>query len=277
MARMNHAVNDRNRVKKPESFRDMPRYLRELCATFFTRLFCIFRLVWEARPSLLFWMLFMSVVNGITPVIGSLIAAGILNRMADVYAGAPLAFAAISVMLVWQFVYTLLKGAITQLYSVVTSVSGELVANHVKIRIMEKAKTLDLVRFDDPDFYAELENASREAGSRPIQVMNSTFTVLSTLISMLSFTAVLFAVSPAAPLLILLVAVPTAVISFVFRKKNVNYMFRRSRSRREMEYYSETLVNKDLVKEVRMFSLADTLIGKYKASFADYFRGLKKL
>ncbi len=277
MPHLRSEAAEANRVKKPEGYRDLPRYLRALVTVFFTRLFYIFRLVWDTRKSLLFIMLFMSVFNGVAPVVGSLIAARLLNSLAQVYAGAELAFSVISVLIVWQFGYTLLRSTIARVYGMITGISGELVAHTVKIRIMEKARDTDLMKFDQPEFYAKLENASREAGNRPVQIMSSAFSVASTIISMVSYIIVLFTVSKWAPLLIVLVSVPSAVITFVYRRKNVNYLFRRSRARREMDYYSSTLTNKDLVKEVKLFNLGDTLIGKYAETFADYFKGLKNL
>ena len=64
---------------------------------------------------------------------------------------------------------------------------------------MKKAKEVDMASFDRPDFYEKLENASREAGMRPIQIINSTFSIMSTLISAISFIVILWAVSPIAP------------------------------------------------------------------------------
>jgi ABC-type multidrug transport system fused ATPase/permease subunit len=270
-------VNEQYKVPKPKNIKEVPHYLKELITTFFTRLFYIFKLVWETKKSLLFLMVFMSVFNGVMPVIGSLISAQILNDLAKVYSGAALAFGVISVLLVYQFIYMFVNSAVSRIYSMITTISGELVSNHVKLKIMEKAKEVDMVSYDSPSFYAKLENANREAGSRPIQIMSSTFSVVSTIISMVSYIVVLFAVSSIAPILIVLVSIPATIVNFVYRKKNVNYMFRRSKNRREMDYYASTVVNKDLVKEVRMFGLADTFCEKYKTAFTDYYNGLKKL
>ena len=270
-------INDRYRVPPPKSLGEVPGYLRELITTFLGRLLYIFRLVWETRKSLLFVMLLMCVFNGVAPVIGSLIGAAILNDLAAVYAGEALAFRVVAVLLVYQFAYMFFTSTVSRVYTMFTSISGELVSNHVKQKIMEKAKFIDMMSYDSPDFYARMENANREAGGRPVQIMSSTFSVLSTVISIVSFTILLFAVSAWMPLCIVLTAIPSAVINFLYRRKNVNYMFRRSKSRRQMEYYSSTLVNKDLAKEIRMFGLADTFREKYQATFADYFAGLKKL
>ena len=277
LPRGNSAVNDQNRVPKPKSLKEVPTYLRTLFVTFFSRLFYIFSLSWEAKPSLVFAMAFICVFNGVAPVIGAMIGARILNALSQVYAGVDLAFRVIAVLLVWQFGYNLLTTAVSRLYNLFSSICGELISNHVKLKIMRKAKTVDMVSFDSPDFYAKMENATREAGNRPVQIMSSTFSIGSTLISMISFIIILFAVNSWAPLLIVLVSIPSTVINFVFRKKNVNYMFRRSRSRREMDYYASAITNKDLVKEMRIFGLSDTFCEKYQTTFLSYFAGLKKL
>ena len=78
-------------------------------------------------------------------------------------------------------------------------------------------------------------------------------------------------------LLVIAVAIPSTIINFVYRKKNHDYVFRRSKDRRQMAYYSEVLVNKDLVIEVRMLGLADDFTNRYKEVFKKYFGGLKKL
>ena len=271
------SVNDRYRVPKPESIGGVPKYLKELISSFFSRLFYIFRLVWETKRSLLFIMIFMSVFNGVMPVIGSIIGAKIMNKLAEAYSGVQMAFGVIGVLLVLQFFYTFVNQAVTRLYATVTSISGEQVSNHVKMLIMDKAREVDMVSYDSPDFYARMENANREAGMRPIQIMSSTFSVLSTVISIVSYIVVLFAVSWWSPWLIILVSIPTTIVNFVYRKKNVNYMFFRSKNRRQMDYYASTVIDKDLVKEIRMFNLNSTFTGKYKEAFDEYYKGLRKL
>lgn len=44
-----------------------------------------------------------------------------------------------------------------------------------------------------------------------------------------------------------------------------------------MNYYSNLMTNKDMVKEVRLFGLSDLFIGRYSETFERYFKGLKKL
>ena len=76
-----HEVNKQYQVPKPKSIKEVPIYVLRLIKTFFVRLFYIYKLVWEARPSLLFVMTFMSIFNGVSPVFGAYIGAEVLNTL----------------------------------------------------------------------------------------------------------------------------------------------------------------------------------------------------
>lgn len=269
------------REPKPKHIREIPGYIRRVAGKFFRRLFYIFRLVWEAKPWILPIMLLYCLISGILPVLGSFINAGVLNALADAYTsalnGAPIPMRGIIGLLVLKFVYLFVSTLINNIYNMIIRISGELVSNHIKIKIIEKAKEVDLASFDMPEFYEKMENASREAGNRPVMILQSTFNILSACISVVTYVVILVAISLWAPLLIIALSVPTAVISFVYRKKNFSYMRFRSKDRRQMNYYNDLMVDKDAAKEVRIFHLSDVFIDSYKKTFTRYFSGMKKL
>ena len=268
---------DKLKPKKPKGFRDVPRYLREVVRGFTSRLFYIFRLVWEAKPFLLFLMSANAILNGVLPVVGALIAKELINSLVDTAVKGQGDFSHVVSILVFQFVFIFVQSAIALLYNSIIRISGEVVANHIKLKILEKTKETDISSFDMPEFYEKLENASREAGYRPISILQAVFGVVSTVISLVSFIVILVSVSPIAPLAIIVFSIPTAIVSFVYRKKNFEYMRRRSGDRRKMQYYGDLLTNKDMVKEIRMFDLSDTFINCYKDTFSHYFVGIKRL
>ncbi|MGM9680510.1 MAG: ABC transporter ATP-binding protein [Eubacteriales bacterium] len=275
-------MNEKLKLPKPKSLREVPDYLKKLLSGFFSRLFYIVKLVWEAKPSLLFMMVFMTIFNGLMPVVGSLISANLITKLAEsiVYLardGKPVELSYILLPLLFQFGYLFLNSLVNHINNIITNISGEVVTNHIKVKIMKKAKEIDLASFDMPDFYERLENANREAGVRPINVLNATFRIISTLISIISYIIVLCAVAWWAALVMILLAAPSAIITFRFRHKNFLYMRRRSKDRRQLNYYSNLMVNKDLAKEVRLFGLSDTFIDRYNSVFKNYFKGIKKL
>ena len=112
---------------------------------------------------------------------------------------------------------------------------------------------------------------------RPISILNATFSLISAMISAISFVVVLSNLSAYAPLVILCAALPGAIVNIIYRNRNFRYIRFHSKERRQMQYYSSLLVDKDRVQEVKILGLSDTFIAKYKAAFAKYYKGLKSL
>lgn len=267
---------------KPKSLKEVPTYLKKVIGGFFSRLFYIVKLVWEARPMLLFLMVFMAIFDGIMPVIGSLISANLLNKLYIVLThlgiyGEPAPFSLILFPLILQFAFLFFKSLVNNVNTIINRTSSEVVTNHIKRKIMKKAKELDISSYDMPDFYERLENANREASIRPINVLNSTFAIVSTIISIVSYVVILSTIAWWASLVTIAFAIPSAIINFKYRRKNFMYMRRNSKERRQMNYYSGLTIDKNTVKEVRLFDLNDTFEKKYDEVFKKYYAGHKKL
>lgn len=268
-------------IEKPKRLSQVPRFIFLRVKGFFTRLATIISLVWRAAPICLCLMVLFCVLEGFLPVIGAYISRDLLNAIAQMLGktvAAPMqALSPILFLLILQMCHSFLSKVVVRVNSVVTALAGEKVSNHIRIAIIEKAKEVDISSFDRPEFYEKLENANREAGMRPVGIIQAVFRVASTLISAVSFVAVLFTLSPYAPLVVLIAAIPSAVLSYYYRQRNFHYIRRHSKERREMAYYSGLMVNKDQVKEIKLLDLGDTFIGKYKTVFGKYFSGLRRL
>ena len=274
------------RVAPPKGILDLPRYLAEVCGGFFARLFYIFGLVWKSGPVFLILMCFIALFNGVMPLVGALISQQILNELQTVVTGtatgAEFSEAAfwgsmVFVLLIWYFVYRILTKIMTRISHAVNRMAGERVVHHVKLLIMKKAEELDLASFDQPAFYEKLENANREAGNRPISILNSTFEIISALISLVGYIVILARPLPIATLVMIAMAIPSTVVNFIYRRRTFSYMRRRSTDRRQMNYFSDLAVNKDLAKEIRIFDVGDELTERNNAVFHRYYRGLRGL
>ena len=283
--------NSVDNIEKPKSIKDVPRYLKTLVGNFFSRYYFIFKLVWETNPFYLFAMAFVAIFSGVFPVLGAYITSELLQSIADAYRLASefidlpaseliqKVSSEVNVFL-WiglQLAYTVAISLLNSLNTTIVSIAGEKVANHIKTKVITKAKDMDLAQFDMPEFYEKLENATREATFRPIQILSATFNMISSLISMISFVITLIVLSPLAPIIIVIFALPAAIVKFAYGRKSFLYMKKHSKDRRQMDYYSVLMTNKDIAKEVRIFNLSDTILGKFKETFKRYFKGLKNL
>ena len=273
-------------IEKPKKFSEYPAYFMKKAKGFFSRLFYIFSLVWHSAPLVLIAMMVLCALDGLLPVAGAYISSYLLNEIADLITSKSLGLIAESALetmrpLIFLFilnlVYLFMKKALNKVSTMVTGIAGELVVNHIKLILIGKAKTLDTRSFDDPAFYEKLENANREANMRPISILNATFSLISAIISAVSFVVVLSRLSFIAPLVIVVAALPAAIVSLVYRNKNFRYIRWHSKERRQMQYYSGLMVNKDKVQEIKILGLGDTFTAKYKAAFAQYYKGLKSL
>ena len=280
-----------NRVKPLKGIKDIPRFLKDVIVGFFSRLLYTFKMVWDTGHWILFAMVAIAVFTGIMPIIGSLISKEILNELQNIISDRTVAEAMgeaytvvfwgsmVMFLLAFYFAYKILNQIINRLNVAVTRIAGEKVVRHVKLQIMEQAKTVDMADFDRPEFYEKLENANREAGMRPISILSATFDAISKFISLVSYVIVLMTAPDMwwAAVVMILVSVPTAVVSFSYRRKNYMYMRYRSKDRRQMNYYSDIMVNKDIVKEIRMFDLGDRFTDRFDEVFDGYYKGIRKL
>lgn len=256
--------------------------VKEMLTGFFTRFCYIITIVWRTGKWILFAMSFIALLQGLVPVISSIISKNILNALqTSGFSGTRTEFLRSDVFrnLVFFFLVQIFIRLMGSFGGAVNRIAGEKVVRQVKTQIMEKSKEIDLASFDQVQFYEKLENASREAGNRPIQIISQMFSIISNILQLVSYIIIMISAPGMwwSVLLIAAVSIPSAVITFIYRRKNFSYVFRRSKERRRMSYYSDLMVNKDLVKEVRMFDLGDTLISRFQKVFVEYYRGLVKL
>jgi len=256
---------------------------------FLSRLFYTYRLVWDSGRGSMLLMLFISIVEGCIPVISAILSKNILNELQILIQNPAenpfrgdfdfwtLITSALAGCLIFFFIFKILGNVIGRISNTVMRLTGERLVAHIKLLIMNQTQEIDLSSFDTPAFFEKLENADREAGSRPVSILHSSFSMLSTVISLISYFVVLSSAVPLAAVCMILVSIPAAIVNFTYRKKLFEYIKYNSRNRREMNYYSSVLVNKDLVKEIKIFSLSKYFISKYKEVFAKYFKGLKRL
>lgn len=141
---------------------------------------------------------------------------------------------------------------------------GARLALDVNVMILEKAQTLELRHFEDPEFYDRLTRARREASSRPISVVSELFQLGQNVLTLAGYAALLLQFSGWAVLVLLLAAVPATVAEMRF--SNLAFRLRnwRAPESRKLNYLEFALANDAHAKEVRLFSLGPTLLERYK-------------
>ena len=136
--------------------------------------------------------------------------------------------------------------------------------NHL---ILEKALELDLIDFEDSEFYDKLTRARREASSRPLSLVNRSFSLIQTGLSLASYTVLLLRFSPWAVLLLLGAAIPAFVVEARFSGAAFRLFKWKSPETRQQMYLETVIAREDFAKEVKLFGLGPKLLDKYDAIF----------
>ena len=147
----------------------------------------------------------------------------------------------------------------------------------INIRILEKAMTLDLGHFEDPVVYDQLQNARREATSRPLNVFVNTTAVVRDVITLATFAAVLAAFSPLVVLILVAATVPSVLAEARLSQQAFQLFSWRAPEGRRMKYLEWLLTRDTTVKEVKLYGLGEMILTRYRGYYEKFFgeeRGL---
>ncbi|SHF73463.1 ATP-binding cassette, subfamily B [Caldanaerobius fijiensis DSM 17918] len=247
--------------------------------TFLYRFFYTFKLIWDTSPAIYLLKVLTTLFNGLQPVVAVYLTKLIVDAIvAGIRAGdfQPY-YRRIIFYVVLQIGILFIKFVITNISQLIDTVFGDILASHIRIQIMNKAKDVDYIYFDMPEFYNSMENANREAGYRPMSIMSNAFGFLSTLITFLGFAAVISRYSVLVMLLVIILSIPASIVDNRFRKKIFSIMSSKSKERRKLDYIANLLTLKDYAKEVRLFDLGGYFIGRYLSVFKEYIKDYSRV
>ncbi len=134
----------------------------------------------------------------------------------------------------------------------------------VNVAILDKALTLHLQHFEDPEFYDQLTRARREASSRPLSVVNETFQLLQNTLTLFGYVALLLQYSVLAVLGLAIAALPATIVEMRFSSQAFRLRNWRAPETRRLSYLEYVLANDAHAKEVMSFGLGPMLLERYR-------------
>jgi ATP-binding cassette subfamily B protein len=155
--------------------------------------------------------------------------------------------------------------------SVCESLLRAMLGHRVNVMILNKALTLDLVHFEDSEFYDKLTRARRQASSRPLSLVRRTFGLGQQAIALTSFAGLLWQFSPWAVAVLVGAGLPAFVAEAKFSGDAFRLFRWRSPQSRQQSYLETVLAREDYVKEVKLYGLGPMLLGRYERIFATLF------
>ncbi len=239
------------------------------------------QLVWEASPRGLIILSALSLVLAFAPAVTLWISKLLLDAVAAAIAGelgsVEAAFRTLLLLLLLQIGVNVLRDALNSVQGATRELLGDSLQNRISQRILRKAGELELAQFENPETYDALQNAYREVGSRPLQVYTQLLTLVQSLITLGSVSALMFQLGPLVVPLILLGTIPGVFVSTRFGTENYRMLRRQAADARVQNYIGRLLTDDTAVKEIRLFDFGGYLLERWQAYYLRFRAQLESL
>ena len=237
------------------------------------------RLVWQANRVATVGLGFLTLGGALLPAtqawVGKLIVDGVVASIQK--GNDPDQVRTVFYYLILELILFLLSTGINHSRRLIQQLIQLQLANQIRSEIIRKALTLDLAFFEHPDFYDRLQNARREGGYKPVELINDTFQIVQSMITLISFAALMLRFSPWLVLILLATSIPAFIAETRFSEQGFRLLTRRAPETRQINYLSRLLTEDTAAKEIKLFNLGSTLLKRYKTLFDKFFQEDKSL
>jgi ATP-binding cassette subfamily B protein len=247
----------------PQSWRDRISALRNVAP--------LLRLVWQTNARLCVATLLLRLTAAFLPLAMLWIPKLIIDLVVRALRHESVDNMLIFKLLALEFALAIISDALARSISLVDSLLGDQFTNHVSIRLMEHANTLDLLSFEDPVFYDKLERARRQTTAR-LGMLATLAGMAQQTITLLTMISAVVLYSPWLLLLLLGSTIPVFLGETRFALLNYSILFRYTPERRELDYLRYLGASIQSAKEVKIFGLGQHLIRRAQLLFDRFYR-----
>jgi ATP-binding cassette subfamily B protein len=214
-------------------------------------------LLWEVSPGRTVGYAVATVIDAVLPAIVAYVAKLIVDSVIARDMDATMTWVAVEAGLVAA------RSVLYHLDDYWRSQLGMLLSLHVNERVLSKALDMSLQHFEDSAWSDMLARAAKEAGTRPLHVIQHSFGTVRDGIRLASYGALLFAFSGWAVLAILIGTAPQFISQAKAATESFSVQQARTLLERRADYLRELLLREAFVKEVKLFALGRFLLRRW--------------
>jgi ATP-binding cassette subfamily B protein len=231
-----------------------------------------FRLVWRADPRRTVAVAGLSAVSALLPAavawVGKLIVDGVVASARSGLAADRDRVTRLVLLELGLMAATLVAG---RLLSALRELLRTHLGNRVNEAILEKALTLELRHFEDAAVYDKMQNARREASSRPLSLVMQAFAIGQNAVTLAALSALLWHLSPWSVVVIVAASIPAFVAEARLSAESFRVNTWRAPEGRRLNYLEWILTRDSHVKEVKLFDLGPLVLGRYRELFRKFY------
>jgi ATP-binding cassette subfamily B protein len=223
-------------------------------------IFEILHLAWKAHPFYALSLLGLEVTIGLVPLGTAWFSKLLFDLLPQIFqtgltasSGQQLAFIVIA-----QATLTIFSQTGRQLSQFLNAELERHLVLSIQTTIYGKINSLQgLASFEKPEFYDLIQLAEQSAQMVPMQALSNIVSMIQGLMPLASFAIALLIFNPLLAGLVLVAAIPQALLQFSMGYKRFQILMGNTPKERRTSYYGHILSNIRFIKELRLFNLGD--------------------
>ena len=155
-------------------------------------------------------------------------------------------------------------------------IQREKLSQGLSTMLYNKAKSLDLASYDDPEFYNNFIMVIQSAGERVTFVLNLVQRYIGEVVSLLTIASIILTIDPVCLLIVLGVVLVFMPVSRKIGQLQAERQIENNKLHRRADYFACIFYLQDYAKEVRMNDVQPLLIQRYNEAADDVIRNQVK-
>ena len=221
--------------------------------------------VFRYTPGLLIYMVIMKVISGIVGVLQGVYT---LNYIVDAFQQHK-SISQIAGYLVFFIGCNVVSLTMNMIYQELYYPRQQLVlAEKMQLQLYNKAISLDLARYDNPQFYNDFIWAMSQSEGKVLQVLESTGVLIESFTAIASVGTLILLLDPIGIMFVAVSFLVNMGLSFATNKISYQQDIKTKELQRKRDYTNRVLYQADYAKEVRLSDVEEKLIEDFKDSNA---------
>jgi ATP-binding cassette subfamily B protein len=232
-----------------------------------------FRLFWQASPRLAVVLGLLTLVAAVLPAaiayVGKLIVDGVVAAAKG--GGEEVLRSQVLRLVGLEFGLMLGSALVDRSLALTRELLRANLGRLLNEKILQKALQLELRHFEDSDTYDKMQNARREANSRPLSLVMQAFSIVRNVVTLSTYAVLLISLSPWSVVVLVVASIPAFIAEARLAAEGFRLYSWRAPEGRKLNYLEWILTRDNHVKEVKLFGLGPLVQGRYRTLFQKFF------
>ena len=238
----------------------------------------VFKEIFRAGPSVFFLSVGSMIIAGVSPVLITYLTAELIKRLGqNIGTNSQEAYVRVVGAFFVMFLLVVISYATESVKTVICAVAGLKLSHNIENIVADKFQNIKQERIDNPEFLDLHSNTLNRCGSEPLNLMESLFSTVANVISLMGYVVIIAKYNLIALLVIIIFTLPIIVFKRKYQGLTFRFYNERTMQLRRIMYYLELLTEPEYANEVRGYRLHDYISNERKRLFRDFIKGNTKI